>query len=66
MNFIQLYCELIIEPIEEERSRLLAKVYSKNIFDILNRKYYRKRLEECEIFLFQKYEFLGSFVNQLH
>ena len=63
MNFIQLYCELIIEPIEEERSRLLAKVYSKNIFDILNRKYYRKRLEECEIFLFQKYGFLGTFVN---
>ena len=40
MDILNLYCKIIIKPIEEERNKMRACYYSKNIFKRLNRKIY--------------------------
>ena len=48
MEYENFYVDMVISPIDEYRSKLLDKIASKNIFDILKRSYYKKMLEKVD------------------
>ena len=55
---------MVISPINEYRSKLLDKIASKNIFDILKRSYYKKMLEKVDNDLLEKYKKLEKIIEK--
>ncbi len=47
-DIINDYCKNIIQPIEDERNKLMKKIYSKNIFSILYKKQYKELLKKYD------------------
>ena len=43
---------------EKERNRLMVLYYSKNIFHILNRKYYKEMIDKYDELLMRCYQFI--------
>ena len=64
-NFIiTTYCDFIIKPIEELRNEMMYKYYSKNIFHMLNRSFYKEKWDEYEEILYEKRMRLTEIVNE--
>jgi len=58
MNFgLDSYCKQV-NDIEKERNRLMVLYYSKNIFHILNRKYYKEMIDKYDELLMRCYQFI--------
>lgn len=47
-SMIDMYCKDVVQPIEDARKELIRKVYSKNIFCILNRKQNKELLKKYD------------------
>ena len=57
MNFgLDSYCKQV-NDIEKERNRLMVLYYSKNIFHILNRKYYNEMIDKYDELLMRCYQY---------
>ena len=63
MDILNLYCKIIIKPIEEERNKMRACYYSKNIFKRLNRKIYKEFMDKYDELLLEKYKKVGELIN---
>ncbi len=57
------YCKFV-EKIEKERNEIRTKYYSKNIFQMLFRKSYKKMLDNYDDLLIHCYEFIGKQIEE--
>lgn len=64
LDIINFYYNNVISPIECERNRLLRKVYSKNVFNILCSPLYKTYLDKTEELLFEKYKKLENIIKE--
>ena len=49
-----------VNEIEEERNKYLALYYSKNIYHLFNRKFYKNMIDKYDKLLMHCYEFIGK------
>jgi hypothetical protein len=64
IDIVSIYCNMVINPIEDNVKELRAKVYSKNFFDWLNRRLYKEYLEKTEKMLFDRYKRLEVIIQE--
>ena len=63
MNFgLDSYCKQV-NDIEKKRNRLLELYYSKNIFHILNRRYYNEMIDKYDELLIHCYQFIEKQIS---
>ena len=58
-DYLKGYCEFVT-PSEDERNKILIKYYSKSIFKIMLRGYYKEMLYKYDKMLMHCYEFIGK------
>lgn len=58
-DYLKGYCEFV-KQIEDERNKILIKYYSKSIFKIMFRGYYKEMLDKYDKMLMHCYEFIGK------
>lgn len=64
MNYLDVYCENVIKPIEEEVKRLKFKIHSYNILDLLVRPLYKEYFEKNKNVLLKCYEKLDTWIQE--
>lgn len=66
LDIVNLYCKMVIQPIEEERNRIRRKYLSRNIFDFFCRRLYEEYLDKYNTMLQEKYIYLEKLVKEEH
>ncbi|MDO5569180.1 MAG: hypothetical protein Q4G04_03620 [bacterium] len=54
----------IIKLLENEKRELTAKVYSKNVFVMINRKHYINKLNKVDNILYNRYCKVGQMITE--
>ena len=64
MNILECYAQFILVHIENKLKNLYEHYYSKKILDIINRKSYKKLIDEYEKIYFEKLNEYDNFINE--
>ena len=66
MHLVNLYCDMVIKPIDEERNSLIRKLRSKKVMDIMMRSLYQSYIDEYTEMLSECYKELGKMLRENH
>lgn len=64
MDYLSVYCNNVLKPLEYKIKELKEKLYNNNFLDSSNKILYENKLKEHEELLFEKYICFGNMIKE--